>query len=57
MSIMDKDQLDKFKAAARELECDDDATRFDAMVEKIVKSPATPESEKSEKKVRAKARR
>lgn len=32
-----KTQLDKFKAAARELECDDDPVRFDAMVEKIAK--------------------
>jgi len=33
----DQTQLDKFKAAARELDCDDDPARFDAMVEKIAK--------------------
>ncbi len=46
MSIMDKDQLDKFKAAARELECDDDAPRFDAMVKKIAKSSKKSKDEK-----------
>lgn len=31
-------QLDKFKQAARDLECDDDPVRFDAMVKKIAAS-------------------
>lgn len=30
-------QLDKFKEAARELECDDDQARFDARLCKLVK--------------------
>lgn len=30
-------QLDKFKDAARGLECDDDETRFDERVKKLVK--------------------
>ena len=30
-------QLDKFKAAARELECDDDEARFDERVKKLVR--------------------
>ncbi|CAA9481610.1 MAG: hypothetical protein AVDCRST_MAG91-43, partial [uncultured Sphingomonadaceae bacterium] len=30
-------QLDKFKAAARALECDDDEARFDERVKKLVK--------------------
>lgn len=32
-----KSQLDKFKEAARELECDDDEARFDERVKKLVK--------------------
>lgn len=31
-----KSQLDKFKEAARELECDDDERRFDERMRKIV---------------------
>lgn len=30
-------QPDKFKAAARELECDDDEARFDERVKKLVR--------------------
>lgn len=37
-------QIDKFKDAARELECDDDEQRFKARVGKLVKSkPEKPE--------------
>ncbi len=37
-------QADKFKAAARELECDDDADRFKERVGKLVKhKPVEPE--------------
>lgn len=37
-------QLDKFKAAARELECDDDEARFDERVKKLVRQkPVEPE--------------
>lgn len=32
-----KSQFDKFKEAARELECDDDEARFDERVKKLVK--------------------
>lgn len=32
-----KSQLDKFKEAARDLECDDDERRFDERVKKLVK--------------------
>jgi hypothetical protein len=35
-------QLDKFKQAARELECDDDDTRFKERVGKLVKQPQKP---------------
>lgn len=31
-----KSQLDKFKEAARDLECDDDETRFNERMRKIV---------------------
>lgn len=33
-----KSQLDRFKEAAKELECDEDEKRFDAIVKKIAKS-------------------
>lgn len=35
-------QLDKFKAAARDLECDDDPQRFKASVGKLVKHKPVP---------------
>jgi hypothetical protein len=34
-----KSQLDKFKDAARELECDDDEEHFKERVSKLVKAP------------------
>ncbi len=40
----DKPQLDKFKRAARELECDDDVQRFRDRLGKLVKKPLTPDS-------------
>ena len=33
-----KSQLDRFKEAARELECDDDEARFDATVKRVAKA-------------------
>ena len=36
-------QLDKFKEAARQLECDDDEARFDERVRKLVKHKRVPE--------------
>lgn len=36
-------QLDKFKEAARELECDDDEKRFADKLGKLVKPEPTPE--------------
>lgn len=39
-----KSQLDKFKDAARELECDDDEQRFKERVGKLVK----PKQEKND---------
>lgn len=36
----EKPQLDKFKDAARELECDDDEQRFKERLGKLVKAPA-----------------
>ena len=39
-------QLDKFKEAARELECDDDEKRFDERMKKLVKRKS--KDEKSE---------
>ncbi|WP_156397139.1 hypothetical protein [Sphingomonas sp. Root1294] len=37
-----KSQLDKFKEAARELECDDDERRFDERMKKIVEKKPEP---------------
>lgn len=37
-----KTQLEKFKDAARELECDDDDQRFKERLGKLVKHPPTP---------------
>jgi hypothetical protein len=37
MTDADQSQLDKFKAAAKELETDDDEARFDERVKKLVK--------------------
>jgi hypothetical protein len=39
-----KSQLDKFKEAARELECDDDETRFEEKLGKLTKQK--PKEEK-----------
>ncbi len=39
-SSPDKAQIDKFKDAARELECDDDEGRFNARASKLIKPKA-----------------
>lgn len=39
----DQSQLEKFKAAARELETDDDEARFDERMKKLVKQKPTDE--------------
>lgn len=41
-------QLDRFREAARALECDDDEAHFDAKLKKVVKAPK-PKDEKPEK--------
>lgn len=38
-------QLARFKAAARELETDDDQDRFNAKLKKLAKKPLTAESD------------
>jgi hypothetical protein len=38
--MSEKSQLDKFKAKARELECDEDEERFNANLRKLAKRPA-----------------
>jgi hypothetical protein len=40
-----KPQLDKFKEAARALECDDDDTRFKERVKKLVRHKPVEKSE------------
>ena len=41
----EKSQLDKFKEAARELECDDDEQRFKERLGKLVKAKPSDQSE------------
>lgn len=36
--MTDKTQSEKFKEAARELECDEDEAKFDATVKKVAKA-------------------
>jgi hypothetical protein len=48
MSDEPKPQLDKFKEAARALECDDDEARFNERVKKLVRQKPAPEPEKPE---------
>ena len=38
LMMIQKKQLDRFKEAARELECDEDEKRFDATVKKLAKT-------------------
>ena len=40
-----KTQLDKFKEAARDLECDDDEARWDERVKKLVKQKPAEEAQ------------
>ena len=40
-----KSQIDKFKQAARELECDEDEARFDERVRKLVKHKPVEKAE------------
>ena len=42
-SKVEKSQLDKFKEAARELEADEDETRWDERLKKVVKVNPKPE--------------
>lgn len=39
----DKSQSDKFKEAARELECDEDEARWDERLKKVAKARPVPE--------------
>ena len=43
MTDKPKTQLDKFKEAARELECDDDDKRFKERLGRIAKAKPAPE--------------
>jgi hypothetical protein len=43
----EKRQLDKFKEAARELECDDDETHFKERLSRLTKAPRRDKSSKS----------
>lgn len=37
--MSEKNQIERFKEAARELECDEDEKRFDATIKKLAKAP------------------
>jgi len=39
----DRSQLDKFKQAARELECDEDEARWDERLRKVAKQKPEPD--------------
>ena len=39
-------QLDKFKQAARDLECDEDEAHWDATLKKVAKQKPAPEPQK-----------
>ena len=39
-------QINKFREAARDLECDDDEARFDGRLSKLVKKPAKRDGQK-----------
>ena len=43
-----KTQADRFKEAARELECDNDDTRFNAALKKIAKAGKKPDDAKKD---------
>lgn len=45
-----KPQIDKFKAAALEAECDTDEAKFDQVLGQLAKSPEPPKSGKSKVK-------
>ena len=47
-SFPERPLLDRFKKAARALECDDDDTRFDAKLKKIATAPK-PKDEKQDR--------
>lgn len=38
-----QEQLDKFKQAARDLDCDEDEARWDATLKKVAKQKPAPE--------------
>ncbi len=46
--MTDKTQRERFEEAARELECDDDDTRFDAALKKIAKAGKKPDDDKKD---------
>ena len=47
MTETKQSQLDKFKAKARELECDEDEERFNANLRKLAKAPKPPKGNES----------
>jgi len=40
-------QIERFKEAARALECDDDEARFDAKLKKVAKAPKPKDDEEA----------
>ena len=48
MSLSENPQLDKFKQAARDLECDEDEARWDATLKKVAKQKPAPDAKNGE---------
>lgn len=42
--MKEQTQSDRFKEAARALECDDDEARFDAKLKKVAKAPKSKDN-------------
>jgi hypothetical protein len=45
-----EDQIDRFKALARELGCDEDEVAFDAALKKLAETPHQPKHEPRKRK-------
>lgn len=47
MDAKPSSQFDRFREAARALECDDDEARFDAKLKKVAKAPKPKDDDKA----------
>jgi len=51
-ATQDETQIDRFKALARELGCDEDEAVFDAAVKKVAEAPHQPKHEPKKRKAK-----